>query len=72
MAALKNDVRLESRQLKVALEKFGELFDSLREGNQQLTRELTINETPRLTPLSMPKANCCLRLWTCAIDCKPV
>ena len=40
LAALKNEVRLESRQLKVALEKFGELFDSLREGNQQLTREL--------------------------------
>lgn len=40
LAALKNEVRLESRQLKVALEKFGELFDSLHESNQQLTREL--------------------------------
>lgn len=40
LAALKNDVRLESRQLKAALEKFSELFDSLRDGNSQLTREL--------------------------------
>lgn len=40
LAALKNEVRLESRQLKGALEEFGQLFDTLRDANQRLEREL--------------------------------
>ncbi len=45
LAVLKNEVRLESRQLKTALEKFGELFDSLRDSNQQLTHELNTQKS---------------------------
>jgi molecular chaperone GrpE len=40
LAALRNEVRLESRQLKAALDKFGQLFDTLRESNERLGREL--------------------------------
>ncbi len=40
LAGLRNEVRLESRQLKGALERFGELFDALRADNAALTREL--------------------------------
>ncbi len=40
LAALKNEVRLESRQLKTALEKFGELFDGLQETNQRQSQAL--------------------------------
>lgn len=40
LAALKNEVKLESRQVKGALEQFRDLFDSLREANQQLSGEL--------------------------------
>jgi len=41
LAALKNEVKLESRQVKNALEQFRELFDGLREANQHLSAELT-------------------------------
>lgn len=40
LAALKNEVKHESRQVKTALEQFRDLFDSLREANQQLSTEL--------------------------------
>lgn len=48
LAALRNEVRLESRQLKVALEKIGDLSDSLRESNQQLTLELNTQRNASL------------------------
>jgi len=40
LAALKNEVRLESRQVKQALDHSGELIDGLRENNRQFGNEL--------------------------------
>ncbi|TDO02524.1 nucleotide exchange factor GrpE [Halomonas ventosae] len=39
-AALKNEVKLESRQIKAALDQFRELFDTLRQSNTRLGEEL--------------------------------
>lgn len=39
-AALKNEVKLESRQVKTALDQFRELFDTLRQTNTRLGEEL--------------------------------
>jgi len=39
-AALKNEVKLESRQIKAALDQFRELFDTLRQTNTRLGEEL--------------------------------
>jgi molecular chaperone GrpE len=39
VAALKNEVKLESRQVKSALEEFRALFDALRESNARLSDE---------------------------------
>jgi molecular chaperone GrpE len=41
LAALKNEVRLESRQVKQALDHSRELIDGLRENNRQFSSELT-------------------------------
>jgi molecular chaperone GrpE len=41
LAALKNEVKLESRQVRRAVEHSQELIDGLREGNQQVRNELT-------------------------------
>jgi len=41
VAALKSEVKLESRQVKAALEQFRELFDSLRQANSRLEEELS-------------------------------
>lgn len=41
LAALKNEVKLESRQVKTALEQFRDLFDSLRQANEHLSAELS-------------------------------
>jgi len=41
LAALKNEVKLESRQVRRALEHSQELIDGLRESNQQVRNELT-------------------------------
>lgn len=40
LGALKNEVRLESRQFKTALQQFGELFETLRKANDRLSDEL--------------------------------
>lgn len=40
LAALNNEVRLESRQVKGALDQFRALFDTLEQTNQRLGREL--------------------------------
>ena len=40
LAALRNEVRLESRQLKVALETFGGTLETLQGSNRRLAREL--------------------------------
>lgn len=40
LAALRNEVRLESRQLKGALDTFSEVFDTLRATNARLSGEL--------------------------------
>jgi len=40
LSALKNEVKLESRQVKTALEQFRDLFDSLQQANRQLSSEL--------------------------------
>lgn len=40
LAALKNEVRVESRQVKAALDQFGAVFDTVREGSQRLQEEL--------------------------------
>jgi len=40
LAALKNELRLESRQVKTAFEEFSGLFDTLREQNRRLQEEL--------------------------------
>lgn len=40
LAALKTEVKRESRQVKEATSQFGSLFDTLRDNNQQLSREL--------------------------------
>lgn len=39
-AALKNEVKLESRQIKAALDQFRDLFDTLRQTNTRLGEEL--------------------------------
>lgn len=39
LAALKNEVKLESRQFKTALDQFGDLFDTLRDGHTRLAEE---------------------------------
>lgn len=39
-AALKNEVKIESRQVKAALDQFRELFDTLRQTNTRLGEEL--------------------------------
>lgn len=39
-AALKNEVKIESRQVKAALDQFRELFDTLRQTNTRLGNEL--------------------------------
>lgn len=40
LAALKNEVKLESRQVKGALDQFRELFDTLQQANERLSAEL--------------------------------
>jgi molecular chaperone GrpE len=40
VSALKNEVKLESRQVKTALEQFRELFDTLQRANNRLGEEL--------------------------------
>jgi len=40
LAALRNEVRLESRQLKVALDTVSSTFETLRDSNTRLAREL--------------------------------
>ena len=40
LSALKNEVKLESRQVRAALDQFGALFDTLREANTRLGDEL--------------------------------
>lgn len=40
LAALKNEVRVESRQVKAALDQFGALFDTVRESSRRLQDEL--------------------------------
>jgi molecular chaperone GrpE len=40
VAALKSEVKLESRQVKAALDQFRELFDDLRQANARLDEEL--------------------------------
>ncbi len=40
LAALKNEVKIESRQLKAALDQFRELFEALRQANDRLEGEL--------------------------------
>lgn len=40
LAALKNEVRIESRQVKAALDQFGALFDTVRESSRRLQEEL--------------------------------
>lgn len=40
LAALKNEVKIESRQVKTALDEFRGLFDTLRQANQRLDSEL--------------------------------
>jgi molecular chaperone GrpE len=39
LAALKNEVKLESRQVKTALDQFRDLFDTLRDGHARLAEE---------------------------------
>ena len=41
LMALKNEVKLESRQVKGALEQFREVFDTLRQTNERLSAELS-------------------------------
>jgi molecular chaperone GrpE len=40
LGAVKNEVKLESRQVKTALDRFGEVFETLRQSNQRLQDEL--------------------------------
>ena len=40
LAALKNEVRVESRQVKAALDQFGAVFDTVRESSRRLQDEL--------------------------------
>jgi molecular chaperone GrpE len=40
LAALRNEVKLESRQVRSALDQFGELFDTLRDANRRLQDDL--------------------------------
>ena len=51
LAALKNEVKLESRQVKAALDQFRDLFDTLRQSNagseEERTRRLAAEQTNR-------------------------
>lgn len=47
LSALKNEVKLESRHVKEALNQFGDLFETLRENNHQLSRELEQRQKTR-------------------------
>ena len=40
LAALRNEVKIESRQVKAALDQFGELFDLLRDAHRRLQDDL--------------------------------
>ena len=40
LAALKSEIKLESRQVKEAITRFGTLYDTLRDHNQRLTQDL--------------------------------
>ncbi len=40
LAALRNEVKLESRQVKTALDMFKETFDTIQSSHEQLTKEL--------------------------------
>lgn len=40
LAALKNEVRVESRQVKAALDQFGAVFDTVRESSRRLQEDL--------------------------------
>ena len=42
LAALKNEVRLESRQMKNALEKFSAVFDTLQQSNERQARAMDV------------------------------
>lgn len=50
--ALKNEVKLESRQFKTALDKFDEVFDALRQNNEQLKTELAQQRQQHLNQLA--------------------
>lgn len=45
LAALKNEVKLESRQVKQALEQFSEVFSTLQDNNTRLSTELGRSQT---------------------------
>lgn len=42
LAALKNEVKIESRQVKTALDQFRELFDALKQDNTRLEQQLAV------------------------------
>ncbi len=42
LAALKNEVRLESRQMKNAMEKFSAVFDTLQQSNERQARAMDV------------------------------
>ncbi|MEO5376526.1 MAG: nucleotide exchange factor GrpE [Magnetococcus sp. DMHC-6] len=48
LAALKNEVRIESRQLKTALDQFREVFETLNASHDQLQESLTREKTARM------------------------
>jgi len=51
LAALKAEVKRESRQVKEALTRFGTLFDTLKNSNQSLSRELEQRQTQKAQTL---------------------
>ena len=53
LAALKNEVKLESRQVKTALEQFRELFDTLQRANTRLGEELNQQREREANTLSL-------------------
>ncbi|TCG03248.1 hypothetical protein BZM27_49880, partial [Paraburkholderia steynii] len=59
MAVLKNEVRLESRQFKSALEELRSFGETLREHNERLTRDLERAREQATVARARPSAACC-------------
>jgi hypothetical protein len=71
VAALKAEVKVESRQVKAALDQFRELFDLLRQSHGRLEEELDRAREGRSWRAKRRSGICCSSCWSCATDSRP-